>query len=202
MKSDKKIKTTKRGKKQKFHYTKKILDRLLGIGDVFVIAVQPRVNVTLWSELSRYDKVENRPRRENRKFYNAFYSLKRRGLIHIDYHGQQMYISLTAEGKKLAGKYKIDDLKIKKPKKWDKKWRIFIFDIADKQKTKREALRGKLKELAFFLLQKSVWVYPYDFKKEIQLLREFFGLADSEMKVITASEIENDGLIRDYFKLS
>jgi len=77
-----------------------------------------------------------------------------------------------------------------------------IFDIQDKQRIKREALRGKIKELGLCQIQKSVWVYPYDFKKEMILLREFFGLTNAEMKLITASEIENDELIKDFFKLN
>jgi len=77
-----------------------------------------------------------------------------------------------------------------------------IFDISDKHKNKREALRGKLKQLGLFQLQKSVWVCPYEFRDVVKILREFFGLTDDEMKVITASEIENDRRIRDYFKLN
>jgi len=103
---------------------------------------------------------------------------------------------------KLAGEYRIvDKLKIKKQKKWDRKWRLLIFDIADKQKIKREALRGKLKELGFFQLQKSVWVCPYESKKQIILLRDFFDLASADMKIIIATEIENDGELKEFFGL-
>jgi DNA-binding transcriptional regulator PaaX len=136
-----------------------------------------------------------------RKLYCAFYYLKKKGLIDINYRGKQMYISLTEEGQKRAGKYKIDGMKIKKPKKWDKKWRVLIFDIKDKQKIKREALRGKIKELDMLQLQKSVWVYPYDFTKEMKLLRKFFGLTETEMNLIEASKIEDENRIREYFGL-
>jgi Phenylacetic acid-responsive transcriptional repressor len=105
-------------------------------------------------------------KKEMKKFKNAFYYLKRKGLIDVEYRGNQMYFSLTAEGKKKAGKYKINDLKIKAAEKWDKKWRVLIFDIEDKHRAKREALRGKIKELGLYQLQKSVWVCPYEFKKK------------------------------------
>jgi len=112
-----------------------------------------------------------------------------------------MYFSLSAEGKKKASKYKIDELKIKKSQKWDRKWHVLIFDIEDKHKIKREALRGKLKQLGLYQLQKSVWVCPYEFKKEMQLLRDFFGLESKEMKVINAFEIEDDTSLRKFFNL-
>ncbi|OGI16846.1 MAG: CRISPR-associated endonuclease Cas2 [Candidatus Moranbacteria bacterium RIFCSPHIGHO2_02_FULL_40_12b] len=108
---------------------------------------------------------------------------------------------MTPEGRKWAGKYQIDDLKIKKPWHWDKKWRVLIFDIKEKQRSKREALRGKLKELGFYQIQKSVWVCPYEFKKEIAILRSFFGLTSDEMTIMEVNSIENDQKIKSFFKI-
>ena len=141
-------------------------------------------------------------RKKRQSFCNTFYKLKKRGLIKISNRNGQIYISLTTEGKKKAGKYQINDLRIKKPAKWDKKWRILIFDIENKQKIKREALRGKIKELGLFQLQKSVWIYPHDFSKEIKLLRDFFGLTKNEMQTIIAEKIEDDKRAKMFFKLN
>jgi DNA-binding transcriptional regulator PaaX len=127
--------------------------------------------------------------------------LKNKGLLKMEYQGKQLHISLSEEGKKVAEKHQIDDLKIRKPKKWDKNWRILIFDIKEKKKIKREALRGKIIEFGLFQLQKSVWVYPYDFQKEIELLRNFFGLTDEEMQIVIASRIENDKTAKLFFGL-
>src|SRR3990167_2211250 len=60
--------------------------------------------------------------------------------------------------------------------KWDKKWRVVIFDIPEKSRMARDALRRKLKELEFRELQKSVFVHPYECKKEIDFIIEFFNL--------------------------
>jgi len=137
----------------------------------------------------------------DKKFSNAFYYLKRRGLIEVQKRKGQIYIFLTKEGKKLAGKYQINDLQIEKPKKWDRLWRILIFDVEEKGRIKRDALRGKIKQLGLYQLQKSVWVCPYSFMKEMRLLREFFGLNENEMRIITAYEIENDKAVRKHFNL-
>jgi DNA-binding transcriptional regulator PaaX len=110
------------------------------------------------------------------KFQSAFYYLRSKGLIDIEYRGPQMYISLSEKGVKKADKYQINDLKIKKPGVWDKKWRVLIFDISDKHKTKREALRGKLKQLRLYQLQKSVWVCPYDFGDVVKSCGNFLAL--------------------------
>jgi DNA-binding transcriptional regulator PaaX len=181
---------------------KTILRYLLTAGLVVVAASNPRFGSSLLRGAMREYSRKNKYKRNNsQNFYSAFAYMRKNGLIDIEYRGRQMYFSLTNDGKKRAGRYKIDDLKIEKPKKWDGRWRILIFDIEDKQKLKREALRGKLKELELYQLQKSVWVCPYGFENEIKLLRDFFGLTDKEMKIITASDIENDKPLRDFFKI-
>ncbi len=119
----------------------------------------------------------------------------------MNYKGKQLYITLTEEGRTRAKKYWIDDLRIAKPKKWDKKWRVMIFDVKDEQKVKREALRGKIKELGLCQIQKSVWVYPYNFEKEAKVLKEFFDFSSDEMKIIVASKIEDDKALRKHFDL-
>jgi len=150
-------------------------------------------------KIIQYSKKVLENKNNKRDYYNVFSRLKSAGLIKTANRNGQIYISLTKEGKKKAGKYQINDLEIKKSKKWDKKWRIMIFDISDKQKIKREALRGKIKELGLFQLQKSVWIYPYNFEKEIKLLRSFFGLTSEEIQIIIADNIENDSKAKMFF---
>lgn len=152
-------------------------------------------------KIIRYSKKIIRNKDNKRDLYNVFSRLKNAGLIKTVNKNGQIYISLTKEGKKKAGKYQINNLEIKKPPKWDKKWHILIFDIKDKQRMKREALRGKIKELGLFQLQKSIWIYPYNFKNEIVLLRSFFGLTEDEMQTITAYHIENDQRAKMFFDL-
>ena len=101
----------------------------------------------------------------------------------------------------MAGWLQIDALKINRPKKWDGKYRIIIFDIAQLKKFYREALRGKLKELGFYPLQKSVWIHPFDCRDEIEVLREFFGLDQKEMRLIVSEDIGPDGWLKKIFKI-
>jgi DNA-binding transcriptional regulator PaaX len=77
-----------------------------------------------------------------------------------------------------------------------------IFDISQLKKFHREAFRGKLKQLGFYPLQKSVWVHAFDCQAEVELLREFFGLTEKEIRLIIAEKIENDQELKKTFKLS
>jgi len=180
--------------------TAKVLKTLLLVGAFYIAASSPYFVFRLMKEFRKkryWQKNENKKR-----FENAFYYLKRQGYIKIEKKNRQIYISLTEEGKKKAKKYQIDDLKIKAPSQWDKKWRLIIFDIPNNQGIKREAFRGKLKELGFFPLQKSVWVYPYECDKEIKMLREFFGLTAKQLRIVTTDNLEEDNFLRERFKVT
>ncbi len=182
--------------------SKMVLKGLMLSGAVVVASGSPYFASKILPALIKQTSYKLNRKKDKKKIYDTFYRLKKEGMIKFEEMGKQIYISLTKEGKKKAGKYQIDNLEIKKPKKWDKIWRILIFDIKDKQKIKREALRGKIKQLGLYQLQKSVWVCPYNFQKEAVILRYFFGLTNDEMKIITASDIEDDKNIKIFFRLN
>ncbi len=73
-------------------------------------------------------------------------------------------------------------------RKWDKKWRVVIFDIQEFNKTVRDNLRQKLKELGFGMLQKSVFISPHDVLKDIAEFIESMGL-DSFVYVFETSNL-------------
>ena len=182
-------------RKPKSEIAKDILGSLIIGGMIAVAATSPFFIVNLIKGLKGLKKYPNK------KVYDNFYKLKKQGLVDFYEKNNQIYISLTEKGKKKAGWMQIDALKIKKPKKWDGKWRILLFDIMETKKFHREALRGKLIELGFRLLQKSAWIIPYECKDEIGLLKSFFGLSDKEVKLAVVSNIEGEKELKEKFKL-
>src|SRR4030043_1700554 len=160
-------------------YTKEVLKYLLLTGAVCVAASSPRFAFILAKNISR----ESPPKR---KIENTFKYLKKKGLIEMRREGHDVRIVLTKEGKKRAGKYQIDDLEIGKPKKWDKKWRLVIFDIPNTSRLIRDIFRRKLKEFGFFRLQQSVWVLPYACEEEVKMLRDFLGVNKKQVQIIEA----------------
>jgi len=183
-------------KKPKSEIVKDVLYWLFVAESVVIAATSPYF---LRNLLRSFKNSRKYPKK---KVYDTFYYLRKHGFIEITQKGHQIYISLTKEGKKKAGLFQIDFLKIKRPKKWDGKWRIIIFDISQLKKIYREALRGKLKELGFYSLQKSVWIYPFDCQAETELLRDFFGLTENEMRLIVAEDIGDDKKLKEIFKLT
>lgn len=142
-----------------------------------------------WENVKR-----NRLYRIVREFYNdrlVDYKEDKDGIIKI---------VLTKEGEKKALKFKLDEMKIKKPAKWDGEWRIVIFDIPEKFKQAREALRIKLKELGFLELQKSVFILPYECENEINFVMEVF-LIRPFVRLIRAKSFTNEEQLRIKFNL-
>ena len=181
--------------------SKIILKGILVSGGIAIAATSPYFISRILPKIISCAKYELKKRKKIKNFQRSFYYLRSCGMIKVKKHQGQIFISLTEEGKKKAGRYNFDNLKIKRPQKWDKKWRILIFDIPNKHKIKREALRGKIKELGLYKLQESVWICPYEFQKEMDLLRNFFFLKKGEMKVITALEIEDDREAKSFFRI-
>lgn len=182
-------------KKPRSEIVKDILVGLVISGAICIAATSPYFGINLIRAL------KYRRKYPKKKVYDTFYNLRKGGYIRIKSQKGQIYISLTEKGKRKASWLQIDDLKIKRPKKWDKKWRIVMFDIIEMKRIYREAFRGKLKELNFYPLQKSVWIHPFDCKDEINLLRKFFGLSEKDLRLVVADNIGNDREFRKVFNL-
>ena len=181
--------------------SRKILEFLLSTGMISVACTSPYFISKIIKHIL---KRKSHKLFDEKKFTCAFNYLRKKELIKIEKDGYDVQIMLTEKGKEKARKYQIDNLEIEKPKIWDGKWRIIIFDILDKQRIKRDAFRKKLKELGFYSLQKSVWAHPFDCKKEIKFLREFFGLDKKQIEILLVEKIENDLIVRkmkDIYKI-
>lgn len=86
----------------------------------------------------------------------------------------EVFIRLTSRGnKKVVRDFPLITFQ---NRKWDGKWRIVIFDIQEVNKTVRDNLRQKLKELGFGMLQKSVFISPHDVLRDIAEFTENIGL--------------------------
>ena len=109
-------------------------------------------------------------------------------------------IEITENGRKEILKYKIDEIKIKEQKGWDGIWRIIMFDIPEKHKTARDGLTLKLIRIGCAPIQKSVFITPYECKKEIKFIGEYFGVS-KHIIFLETEKISNEDLLKDEFEL-
>lgn len=183
--------------------TKDILLCLFTAGVIMVAATSPYFLINVARQIKRnrkYIKKEIIKKLSERKIAKALERFKRNKLIILSEENGNFKVELTEKGKRIVKKIQLDNMKPEKPAVWDKKWRVVIFDIPDKKRVARDALREKLQKMKFYQLQKSVWVCPYFCEKEIQFLCEFFEITPY-VNLITADNIYNDIILRKYFKL-
>ncbi len=173
----------------------KCILKMIGVAGLITVAVMAP-NALQMLKLFDADKKRYRPH----SVYKAFRRLESQKMVEIRETDGQTVISITEKGKKRLLKYDIDDMKIEKPKKWDKKWRVVAFDIPEKQKNAREALRQKLKDLDFYPLQKSLFIYPFPCQDEIDFIAEIFQI-QNRIVFLETNKINNEDRIKNYFKI-
>lgn len=136
-------------------------------------------------------------RRGKEIIYTSRKKLVASGLLEYASNG---FLAVTKQGKKKLQELELRDYKLKKPKRWDKKWRVLIFDIKEERRPLRDKIRRTLDVIGFIRLQDSVWVYPYECEDLITLLKADFKVGKDLLYLIVDS-IENDRWLKEHFRV-
>jgi len=107
---------------------------------------------------------------------------------------------LTLNGKRKALTYNAQNIKIRPMEKWDGKWRIVLFDIPEKSRKARDAIRHILKKSGFFEYQKSIFVHPFNCQDEISFVVEFFNMRQ-HIRFVVAESLDNEYHLKEFFDL-
>lgn len=132
---------------------------------------------------SLYYKSLKRDGYNPRTFYKNLSNLKTRGIL--EQSGEKF--TFTPKGKYWARRSVHRYFKLSN-RKWDKKWRIVIFDIPEELHNNRIRFRKKLQSLGFYMLQKSVFVFPYPCEEELGHVASNLEISDY-IDVIIAENI-------------
>lgn len=128
----------------------------------------------------------------------AIHRLQKKQFIQCERRGNKLLFMLTEEGER-----EVENIKAKlassKPKKWDGKWRVIVFDVPEKLRGKRDVLRRALVSLGFMRLQRSVWVYPHILPQEFKDLLISASIYGHCM-VFEADNLENEEEIKRLFR--
>ncbi len=127
--------------------------------------------------------------------------LAQKGLVRFVEHSGKKYVELTERGRRQI-QYEQEKvaLSARQKKRWDKRYRMVVFDIPEKRRAIRIRLRTTMQEVGFLRLQDSVWVYPYDCEDFIALLKADLHIGKDVLYTIV-EKIENDSWIKKHFTL-
>ncbi len=174
---------------------KKVLALICG-GVALACTPSPQGQLTILRKLRKEWKEIDR-----KALHKAIRALYKSHLVDFRERGNgNVEMTLTKEGKKRVVSHNLDTLNIKKPARWDGKWRIVCFDIPKEEKKAREALRFHLRRLGFHPFQKSVFVFPYACENEIDFLIECYEMRPYVRKIV-AQEIDNAPHLKQIFDL-
>ncbi len=136
-----------------------------------------------------------------RRIRQAMQRLEAQGMLKRQTASNGWTAVLTKDGKKFAEKlHAAERIRIRRPRIWDQKWRIVIFDIWERRRGVRDKLRRMLEKAGFRRIQDSVWVCPYDCEELVTFLRADLRLGDGILYLI-AEGVESDAKLRKLFGL-
>ena len=150
----------------------------------------------IWQWQPLYYKGWKVSRTDNRKIYNNFRNLESRSLssrVGVDEY------KFTKNGAEWFGESKFKYLKLGVGK-WDKKWRIVIFDIPQELHNKRNWLRKKLRNMGFYMVQKSVFAFPYPCEDELGDICSHLDISDYVDVLIASSIGFKEQKIKKFFQ--
>lgn len=184
-----------KGKKSEILY--EILKKLAIGAGMFLVLSSPSGSRSFIKIVSK----ELGRRKEKREYLlKKFYYLRYKELIEFVEDGEKTRIVLTEKGTKRVLSYDFDKLEIRRTTHWDRKWHLIVFDIPEALKVARDALVLKLKKLGLVQFNKSVWVYPYECKDEVDFIAEFFEVG-RYVHYIVADSMTNEENLRVLFDL-
>jgi len=179
--------------------TSAIVDNILRLtvvgGAITAGLVIPNLLIALDKPLQKYlNHLDKRAGdRELRRVVNY---MKSQELIKEDYqHGLQ----ITDRGRVRLTKLDFDGLRIEKPRTWDKKWRLVLFDIPEEKKRGRDYLTVKLHQLGFYQLQRSAWLHPFPCRAVIEKVATSYGI-DQYITYVEITRIDNEKELVKKFK--
>ena len=182
-----------RRRARKRNLQKIILATVAAAGFLALAAVAPN-SLQALAKLGIID-VKKKGRAEKTIINRARDRLVHAGLLARNTQG---FLQLTPKGEAKLRQLELRDYQLKKPRRWDRRWRVLIFDIPERKRLLRDRVRQTLVAIGFAQLQQSVWIYPYDCEDLIALLKADFGVGNNLLYLVV-EEMENERAFREHF---
>lgn len=165
------------------------------LGSVIVVAA----TIPNAAQLLRFFPGYKKGAKFNYQAKSALGRLATKGLVTFVEENGKRYARITEKGERML-QMETERVAIAKKRKWDRRWRVVIFDIPERRKSVRTSLRRFMNEYGFIRLQDSVWIYPYDCEDLIALAKANFRVGADVLYMIV-ERLERDKHVREHFNL-
>ena len=169
---------------------------ITAVGGVMVaIGAVPDFNKVLKHLLNRKNDARFRYQADT-----AMRRLAAQGLITFEERGGKRYARATEAGERMLELESLREKIAQKPRRWDGRWRVVLFDIPERRRRVRNLLRMFMQEFGFVRLQDSAWIYPYDCEDIITLAKAEFRIGADALYMLV-EQLERDKHLREHFGL-
>jgi len=145
---------------------------------------------TLLNATEKDDSISSREKMKRR-----LQTMRRQG--YLSKNGE--HYALSSIGLHTLEKERLWTLSIPAQKKHDGFWRLLVFDIPKEKSRVRIVFVRHLQNLGLQFYQRSVWIYPYPFEKEVRQVAKMYGLLP-HISFITATRIDKESEFRKRFR--
>lgn len=167
----------------------------VAVGGIVVIAATiPNV-----VQLLKYFPGYKKGARFNYRTKTVLGRLVEKGCIAFVEKGGKRYARITEKGERML-QLETEKTAMAKRRKWDRRWRVVIFDIPERRRSTRVRIRRFMEEYGFVRLQDSVWIYPYDCEDLIALAKANLRIGADVLYMIV-ERLEHDKHLREHFAL-
>lgn len=158
------------------------------------------VGVVAGNLVQLLDHVPNKYRLKNQA-KGVLSRLAAEGYIVLETKGGKAYARITESGRRallLRGEWLAQRAT---KKRWDRRWRVIIFDIPERRRKVRDDLRTMMRRFGFYRLQDSVWVYPHDCEDVISLAKAELKTGFSVLYLIV-EKMEGDRYLKQHYGIA
>lgn len=202
--------------KQAFALTEKQLEVCKNVGDIVLglAAVAGTMALTVlapnifqildklpWAKKT-YRHRDTKQRDQQRKITQAFYYLKQQGYVELVPAGDDFQVRIVKKGRKKIRQMQFRAMQVGHSGKWDRHWWIVLADIPSKDNRRQaDYFREKLKAMKFYPLQRTVWVYPFDPRDEVDFAAAYYRIERfvTMMEVLTL-DAEDEQVLKRFFR--
>lgn len=156
-------------KYKKGELVKTILLLTVATGAVATVCVLPGLSVLFVGLKAKSSKERFRVKR-------TLSGMEARGLIKREVKNGKEILLLTPKGTDMAWSALAENMNIPRQKKWDKKWRVVMFDIPETKSKIRQEVSFKIKDIGMMAVQNSVFISPFPCKKEIDTITKHYDV--------------------------
>jgi CRISPR-associated endonuclease Cas2 len=174
----------------------KIQNTVLGIigtaGVIAVAAITPNIFHVLPQLIGKkqYRLLFQAKTAVGRLIVKGYIKKDARGMLRITDMGQRYLALEQARSSEPASR----------KRRWDKRYRLVMFDIPQRRRKTRDRLRLLMGEFGFLRLQDSVWVSPYDCEELISLVKAELRVGNDVLYAVV-DQIGNERQIKSHFGL-